>query len=176
MAATQEFERLIQPCLNAGYNLARWLLADDAAAEDALQEASLRAFSYLGGLSGSDARPWFLKIVRNTCYSHLTRHGARSEHHGFDEEELGHMQFAQGQFSDDPAQALELRQKRHAIDMAIAALPAPMREVIVLRELEGLEYKDISHIAGIPMGTVMSRLSRAREQLRSALTRQGLLE
>lgn len=176
MATTQDFERLIQPCLDAGYNLARWLMADDAAAEDALQEASLRAFSYLHALSGLDARPWFLKIVRNTCYNHLSHHNARSERYGFDEEELGHIQFAQGQFSNDPAQALAQRRERHAIDTAIAALPSPMREVIVLREIEGLDYKDISHIAGIPLGTVMSRLSRAREHLRGILSQQGLLE
>jgi len=176
MATTQDFERLIQPCLDAGYNLARWLMADDAAAEDALQEASLRAFSYLHALTGPDARPWFLKIVRHTCYSQLSRHSAQSERYGFDEEALGHMQFAQGQFSSDPAQALAQQRERHLVNAAIAALPPSMREVIVLREIEGLDYKDISHIAGIPMGTVMSRLSRARAHLRGILSKQGLLE
>ena len=98
-------------------------------------------------------------------------HFARMVMNSFDEEALGHMQFAQGQFSSDPAQALAQQRERHLVNAAIAALPPSMREVIVLREIEGLDYKDISHIAGIPMGTVMSRLSRARNSLREVIGR-----
>lgn len=159
------FERRVLPHLDAGYNLARWLLRGDTQAEDAVQEAALRAMRYFDTLRDGDARPWFLGIVRNTCFDALAR--AR--------------QWPQAQMPDDdswdieggsgpgPEEALYEREIGARVDAAIRALPPPLREVVVLRELEGLDYAAIARIAGVPVGTVMSRLSRARERLRQAL-------
>ena len=163
------------PHLDAAYNLARWLLRDDRAAEDAVQEASLRAFRYLDSLRGDAARPWLLGIVRNTCFSALERARNAPESIDFDdagfEAELG----ATPRDDTDPAARLQQRRLRTLIDAAIRALSPPLREVIVLRELEELDYAEIAKIAGVPLGTVMSRLSRARAKLREALapTRLG---
>jgi len=168
------FERLVLPHLDAGYNLARWLLHEEAAAEDVVQDASLRAFRHLDALREEEtARPWFLRIVRNACYSYLeTRRGMR-ELSGLDESELENLQVAEGLTALDPAEILA-RQHEHArIDAAIRALSPPLREVVVLREIEGLNYSDIADVLSIPMGTVMSRLSRARGRLRATLAPQG---
>src|SRR5450830_400530 len=147
--STRNFEHLILPWLDAGYNLARWLVQDETAASDVLQEASLKAFRYLDKLRGDDARPWFLGIVRNACYTHL--------------------QQQQGHHAPDPAHLLHRKQDAGRVNLAIQALPAKLREVIVLREIESLEYADIAQVAGIPVGTVMSRLSRARARLKDML-------
>lgn len=173
MTPAQLFEAHVLPCLDAGFNLARWLLRDDAAAEDALQEASLRAFRYLGSARTGEIRPWFLKIVRHTCYTHLARQRNLSELSGLEDDELAHMQMEAGHAAPDPATLLGQRRDRALIDAALHALPPPLREVIVLREMEGLAYAEIASIAAIPIGTVMSRLSRARAQLRQALNQAG---
>lgn len=166
---TRSFERLVLPHLDAGYNLARWLLHDEAAAEDMLQEASLRAFRHLRALRGESARPWFLKIVRNACYTYLAERRGMKEILGLDESELENFQVSDGVTASDPVEIL-VRQHEHArVDAAILALSPPLREVIVLRELEGLDYADIAAVLSIPMGTVMSRLSRARGRLRIVL-------
>lgn len=169
MNPTQLFELHVIPCLDAGYNLARWLMCDDAAAEDATQDAALRAFTYIGSARLDNIRPWFMKIVRNVCYDHLQRRKNLRELSGLETEELESAQFVAGHYTDDPEQMVWSRLEREQIDGAIRALTPPLREVIILREIEELEYAEIAEVAGIPIGTVMSRLSRARERLRATL-------
>ena len=165
----RSFDSLVLPHLSAGYNLARWLLRDDASAEDAVQEAALRAFRYFESLRGDDARNWFLGIVRNTCFTHLGRSSSAMEQTGLEDAEIEFLQVASGEVSPDPAQTFNRERECTRVNAAIRALPPPLREVIVLRELEDLDYADIAKVAGIPIGTVMSRLSRARARLRVAL-------
>jgi len=164
----------VLPHLDAGYNLARWLLRDPTAAEDAVQEASLRAFRYIDSLRGDDPRPWWLGIVRNTCFTVLERRRSGPEIVEFDEAEfeaaLGHAERS----SSDPAALLEQRRLRTLIDAAIRALSPALREVIVLREFEDLDYAQIAQIVAVPVGTVMSRLSRARAKMRSVLSQSNL--
>lgn len=165
----RRFERLLLPHLAAGYNLARWLTRNEHDAEDLVQEAYLRAFRSFDGYRGGDPRAWLLRIVRNTCYTWLQQQrGWAAEPTGDDPDDL------QG----DPATGPEAQAIRHAdgqlLRGALEELPAEYRETVVLRELEGLSYKEIAEIAGVPLGTVMSRLSRGRQQLqRSVLKRMG---
>ena len=167
----QTFEALVLPHLDAAYNLARWLLRSDQAAEDAVQEASMRAFRYIAKLRGEAARPWLLGIVRNTCFSMLQRSRQAVQTVEFDEAEFDAALVEAEPAHADPFVQLQRRRMRSQIDAAIRALSPPLREVIVLRELEELDYAQIAAIAAVPIGTVMSRLSRAREKLRAALTR-----
>ena len=170
---TRRFEAAALPHLPAAYNLARWLLRDGPQAEDAVQEACLRAFRFFDDLRGQDARPWLLGIVRNTCYDWMRQHRHLADQVEFDElrdsgiDEPGMSSSPLG--GGDPAALWEQRARGQRVDAAIEALAPAFREVIVLRELEELSYEDIARIAGIPIGTVMSRLSRARALLRAAL-------
>jgi RNA polymerase sigma factor (sigma-70 family) len=176
MSEARSFEAAVLPWLDAGYNLARWLLRDEAAAEDVVQEASLRAFRYFASLQGNEARPWFLGIVRNACFTHLRARSDRPEQSGFEEDDLEALQYSAGLMAPNPADVLDSGRKRALMDAAISALPAALREVIVLRELEDLEYAEIAVVASIPIGTVMSRLFRARSQLKIALTQAGVID
>jgi RNA polymerase sigma factor (sigma-70 family) len=166
------FEAATLPHLGAAYNLARWLLRDDQSARDVVQDAYLRGLRYFDSFRGGDARPWLLGIVRNCCYSWLKGQGRAGEQVEFDDEWDGG---AAGQDPsttvEGPEQLLIRKQAKERIDQAIAGLPLAYREVIVLRELEGLSYEQIAEAVGIPLGTVMSRLARARAQLRAALGR-----
>jgi RNA polymerase sigma-70 factor (ECF subfamily) len=171
----QRFELEVLPHLDAGHNLARWLLRDANAAEDAVQESALRAFRYLASLrAGEAAKPWFLGIVRNTCFSQLARQQGRHELSGLDDSDWDRLADSQPAPALDPAQALGAQRKRVLIDAALRALSPALREVIVLRELEDLDYRSIASIAGVPVGTVMSRLSRARARLKELLSTAGL--
>ena len=160
-----QFEALILPHLDAAYTLARYLLRDEHDAQDVVQDAALRAFKHFGGYRGGDARAWFLTIVRNCCHTWQRQRARRRvvplspEHDAVAVEPRG-----------ADASANE-RSDRAAIERAVSALPAEYREVIVLREVEGLSYAEISEVAGVPIGTVMSRLSRARQRLAFALGR-----
>ena len=174
MTPARSFEAAVLPCLDGAYNLARWLLRDDGEAEDVVQEASLRALRYFGSLRDGPAKPWFLAIVRNLCFTHLEERRGRREQTGYEDEALEGLQHDAGQSAPDPAQALDGARERTRIDAAIRALAPPLREVIVLRELEGLDYAEIAQVAGIPIGTVMSRLSRARGRLREMLQQAGI--
>ncbi|HKX44309.1 MAG TPA: sigma-70 family RNA polymerase sigma factor [Burkholderiaceae bacterium] len=176
MSHRQLFDAQVLPHLDAAYNLARWLLRSDQAAEDAVQEASMRAFRHLDTLRGDDARPWLLGIVRNTCFTMLAR--TRSQPHwvDFDEAEFEAAQVEAPRHASDPEQQLQQQRTRTRIDAAIRALSPPLREVIVLRELEDLDYAQIAKIAAVPIGTVMSRLARARGKLRTALASISLGE
>ncbi len=160
MTDRARFEQQVLPHLDAAFNLARWLTRNDHDAEDVVQEALLRAYRFFDGLRGAP-RPWLLAIVRNACFSWLqaNRPAELRAIDGLEQE------------SDAPGpEALAARDvDRRRLNEAIAALPVQFREVLVLRELEDLAYKEIARIAEIPIGTVMSRLSRARRQLAAAL-------
>lgn len=169
------FEARILPLLDSAHNLARWLLRDAAAAEDVVQEASLRAWRYFSALRPhEDARPWFLGIVRNSCYSALARERQRPDLATLDDEGWERLEATAASDVPGPLAALGTQREQAIIDAALRALSPPLREVIVLREFEGLDYRDIARIAGLPIGTVMSRLSRARSQLKHKLTLAGL--
>jgi RNA polymerase sigma-70 factor (ECF subfamily) len=158
------FERAILPHLDAAYNLARWLTRNDHDAEDVVQEACMRAHQFFGGFRGADGRAWLLAVVRNTCYTWLERNRPRKAVIAFDE----HKHSSTDSGASPPSLALR-GEDRQLLCQALEQLPPEHREVIVLRELEGFSYKDIAGITGIPLGTVMSRLSRARERLQNAL-------
>jgi len=154
------FEEVVLPHLDAAFNYARWLTRSDSDAEDVLQDAAVRALRFFSSLRSDDARAWLLTIVRNTWYARFSKAGSADHHAVFDEtkddrpdEQL------------DPEALLIQRQAVERVQRAIEGLPADFREVIVLRELEGLSYKEIAAIVGVPIGTVMSRLARGRERL-----------
>lgn len=168
---TRLFEAAALPHLDAAWNLARWLLRDDQLAQDAVQEAYLRAFRFFDGLRGESARPWLLGIVRNACYDWMRQNRQLSDQVEFDElrdSEAAAFPAASPE-GGDPARQWEQRAQGERINAAIDALPPVYREVVVLRELEEMRYEDIARIAGVPLGTVMSRLSRARALLRESL-------
>jgi len=156
----RRFEHAILPHLGAAYNLARWLTRDEHAAEDLVQEAYLRALKSFAGFHGTDGRGWLLMIVRNSCYTWLRQQHAHGPATAFDEEIHG----MSGEASSPAAVALQ-KEDRQAVRQALESLSVEFREVVVLRELEGLSYKEIAAIADISIGTVMSRLARARAQL-----------
>jgi len=166
---TQRFETAALPHLDAAYNLARWLLRDDHSAQDAVQEAYLRAFRFFEHLRGEDARPWLLGIVRNTCYTLLQKRRQTGEHVEFDEERDTDLIEATVRREDNPERLLLSRLESARLDQAIERLAPRFREVIVLRELEELSYQEIAQTVEVPLGTVMSRLSRARALLREML-------
>lgn len=156
------FEQLVLPHLDAAFNFARWILRSRADAEDVAQEAMLRAYKFFGGFRGGDARAWLLQIVRNTCYSWLQKNRPSEDAMEFNED-------LHGTPSATPEALAMARENREMLTRALEALPPRYREVLVLRELEGCSYKEIAAITSIPIGTVMSTLSRARERLQSAL-------
>ncbi len=152
------------PHLDAAYNLARWLLRNEQDARDSVQEAYLKAFRAYASFHGENGRAWLLTIVRNVCYSHLRRVRRETQPEEFDEQ-----QHVPVDDSLETAARLRRELDREQLDAALAALPEEMREVIVLHELEGLAYKEIAAVVGIPLGTVMSRLARARLRLQREL-------
>ncbi|HEY1381241.1 MAG TPA: sigma-70 family RNA polymerase sigma factor [Gemmataceae bacterium] len=159
-----QFAATFLPHLPAAYNLARWLTRDGHDAEDVVQEAYLRAFRSSGGFRGGDGRAWFLAIVRNTCLTWLRQNRPAAPTVPFDEARHGGPAH-----SDRPVDG-------EALGLALEELPAEFREAVVLRELEGLSYKEIAAVTGVPIGTVMSRLSRGRDLLRRALAGRGAEE
>jgi RNA polymerase sigma-70 factor, ECF subfamily len=158
----ERFEQLVLPYVDAAFNLARWLLRGRSDAEDVAQEALLRACRFFGGFHGGDARAWLLQIVRNTCYTWLEKNRPMDLSMEFDEE-------LHQQTSATPETLAIVADDRKRLTLALETLPPRFREVLVLRELEGCSYKEIAAITSIPIGTVMSSLSRARRQLYSAL-------
>src|SRR5438552_14521671 len=158
------FEAAMLPHLDAAHNLARWLLRNEEDAQDVVQEAYLRAFKAFNGFHGSNGRAWLLTIVRNTSYTLLKKNHAVDLTTTFDEEI-----HASGQESLTPAAILEHSEDAKLMSEAINELPAEFREILTLRHQEGLSYKEIADITQIPVGTVMSRLARARAKLRECL-------
>lgn len=158
------FEEACLPHLAAAYNLARWLTHDDRDAEDVVQEAYLRALRFFGTFRGGDARAWLLAIVRNTSHDWLRKNRPVEVSTPFDEE----VHTPPGD-QVTPESSVLRGADREMLRQALVALPPAWREVIVLRELEGLSYKEIAEVAGIPIGTVMSRLARARSRLQQSL-------
>ncbi len=159
----RDFEQVVVPHLDAAFNYARWLTKNDADAEDVMQDAAIRALRFFGSLRSEDARAWLLTIVRNTWYGRVTA-GSAQHTEVYDE-------MADTRHSDTlgPERLAVQQQTVEQVQRAVETLPVDFREVIVLRELEGLSYKEIAAIVGVPVGTVMSRLSRARERLLVAL-------
>jgi RNA polymerase sigma-70 factor (ECF subfamily) len=162
---SSQFEQLVLPHLDAAYNLARWLTRQKQDADDVVQEAYLRAFRFFPTFRGGDARAWLMTIVRNTCYNWLQANRRLADATEFDEE----------LFTDDSQvpnpEEIALQNATGAlVRRAIDKLPAHFREVLILRELEGLSYREIADITGMPAGTVMSSLARARRRLREILS------
>lgn len=163
------FEEVVLPHLPSAYNLARWLVRNDQDAEDVVQEAYLRAFKFFSGYRGGESRSWLLTIVRNTCYSWLQRNRARELMDSIDDSHEVIVDFA------NPELRLVRAADARMVREALAELPLEFREVMVMREMEELSYKEIAVIADLPIGTVMSRLARGRKRLYSMLaTRMGI--
>jgi RNA polymerase sigma-70 factor (ECF subfamily) len=162
----RQFEEAVLPHMDAAYNLARWLTRNDHNAEDLAQEAYLRAFKFFGSFHGANARSWLLTIVRNTCYTWFRENRPQELTTSFDEN-------IHSTEADpfDPEKLLLQSESAQLLKQALEDLPLEFREVLILRELEGLSYKEIAVIAGIPPGTVMSRLARARRRLKQGLTK-----
>jgi RNA polymerase sigma-70 factor (ECF subfamily) len=156
---------LVLPHLNAAYNLARWLTRNEHDAEDVVQEAYMRALRFFDGFHGGDGRAWLLAIVRNTCYDWLRSNRPAEVPALFDEDLHSTVDP-----SETPENLLMRQADRNRLREVLEALPLPWREVLILRELEGLSYKEIADVAGIKMGTVMSRLARARAELQRHLS------
>jgi RNA polymerase sigma-70 factor (ECF subfamily) len=176
-ASRERFERLVLPHLDAAYNLARWLTRDNDAACDIVQEASLRAFRFRDNLRGEDARPWLLAIVRNTFLTwwRATQRAAAS-HEEYDDDlhgEASETLDAWTQRPSSPEATLVAQSERQRIHACLERLPLAYREVIVLRDLEELAYKEIARVLDIPTGTVMSRLARGRKLLGKFLREGG---
>jgi RNA polymerase sigma-70 factor (ECF subfamily) len=159
------FEQAVVPHLGAAYNLARWLTGNDHDAEDVVQESYLRALKFFGGFRGGNSRPWLLTIVRNTSYTWLRRNRMGEgtteldeEMHGIDYE------------MSNPETVLLAAARSDLVHRALEELPVPLREIVILREMEGMSYKEIAEVAALPIGTVMSRLARARARLEKLLT------
>jgi len=164
----ESFERTVVPLLDAAYTLARHLLRDEHDAQDVVQEAYLRAWRHYAHFRGGDVRPWLLTIVRNCCWS--WRRSTRPARDAVEYDDDVHGDHS----SDLPADSAALEESDRAIlQAALAQLPPEYREVIVLREIEGLSYKEIAAVTGAPLGTIMSRLARARTRLAQALDVRG---
>jgi len=162
-ALRENFDDVVLPHLDAAYRLARWLMRNEHDAEDVLQEASLRAFRYFRTFTGGNGRAWFLTIVRNTCRGWRAR-SVDASTDPFDEEQHSHP----GSGSDPEALMLHVDDLR-LIERAMSHVPDRVRELLVLREIEGLSYRELAVVMRMPMGTVMSSLSRARKTFRGAM-------
>jgi RNA polymerase sigma-70 factor (ECF subfamily) len=159
-ARRRRFEQVALPHLDSAYSLARWLTRNDQDAEDVVQEAFVRALRFIDAFHGTEGRAWLLAIVRNTCFSWMEKNRP-AQMQPFDEDSMQ----PDSQPFPGPESASERAADSRALHTAIAALPPRLRETLVLRELEELSYKEIARIAEVPIGTVMSRLSRARALL-----------
>ena len=161
---TAQFEAIALPHFGAAYNLARWLVREDHDAEDVVQEAYMRAFKSFGGYRGGDIRSWLLTIVRNTCYTWLQQNRSRELTEPI-EDKLDEV----GISTENPETLLLQSVDARLVRQALEKLPIEFREVLIMREMEDLSYKQISAIADLPIGTVMSRLARGRKRLRELL-------
>ena len=166
-AAGECFDDVVLPHLDAAYRLARWMMRNEQDAQDAVQEASLRAWRYFRTFKGGNGRAWFLRIVRNACNDCRTQRG-RAPADPFDEE-----RHCAAGVAADPEALLLQRATAAAIDEAIDHLPERLRKLLVLRELDGLSYREMADVTGAPIGSVMSGLWRARQACRVSLNGVG---
>lgn len=165
---SDRFARVFLPHLDAAYGLAFWLTRNEADAQDAVQEAYLRALRYFAAFRGGDGRNWLLKIVRNACYELRDRGRDAAHAGGLDEDEISPDMVAAGAviaFPRNPETAAIARADGELVRRSLRALPFEFREVVILRELQGCGYREIASIVGVPIGTVMSRLARGRRRL-----------
>lgn len=167
------FANVVMPCLDDAYGLARWLTGNRADAEDVVQEACLRAFRGIAGFSGANAKAWVLTIVRNTAYDWMRKNRPAAILNVEDLEAVERVQAANDtaapSANDNPEAALIARADEARLEAAIAGLPDVFRETLVLRDVQGLDYREIAAITGVPIGTVMSRLARARGRVIASL-------
>jgi RNA polymerase sigma-70 factor (ECF subfamily) len=170
----RRFKELVLPHLDSAYNLARWLTRSDADAQDVVQEACLRAFKYFDGFDGQYANAWLLKIVRNTCFSWIKANRPAAEAMAWEdkaeevEADAASIALNAVGLGRSPEAALAEKQEARRLNRLLAELPPPYREVLILREMEDLSYREIADIVGVPIGTVMSRLARGRQSLQAA--------
>jgi RNA polymerase sigma-70 factor (ECF subfamily) len=165
------FEEVIMPHLDAAYNLARWLTRNEHDAEDVVQDAFLRAFRFFGGFRGGNSRSWLLSIVRNAGYTWLQKN-RKHELETISDEETHEVEDA----ASNPETLVLKSAHQQMVQQALEELPVEFREITVLRELEGMSYKEIAEVANVPVGTVMSRLARARKQLHTSLAKRLQME
>jgi len=161
----ERFEQAVLPHLDAAYNLARWLTRNEHDAQDVTQEAFLRAFRFFDGYQGGNMRAWLMTIVRNTCYTWLRQNRPPEFAEEFDEE----IHSSELAASANSETQLLANADKATVHRALEELPDIFREVLVLREMEGMSYKEIADVASVSLGTVMSRLARARTRLRESL-------
>jgi RNA polymerase sigma-70 factor, ECF subfamily len=169
----EQFEQLVLPHMDAAYNLARWLVRNPQDAEDLAQEAMTRAIKFFSGFRGGDPRAWLLTIVRNSCFTWLGRNRAKDLAE-FDEEThspgiLSHGNQSSIQAPADPETMAVAQAESARVRRALKELPVIFREAVVMRELEGMSYKEIADVTAVSIGTVMSRLARGRDRLRAIL-------
>ena len=164
-SCSSDFEEVALPHLHHAYNLARWLARNDQDAEDIVQEAYLRAFRFYCHFRGGDVRPWLLKIVRNTYYTWSRQNRVPKLSIESEEGDLA----SRDQPCGNPEELAIQNSSSGLLRNALETLSPHFRELLILRELEGLSYKEISNVVGVPTGTVMSRLSRARTRLRQSV-------
>ncbi len=168
------FSALVLPHLGDAYSLARWITGSRADAEDVVQDACLRAFRAISGFAGGNARPWVLTIVRNTAYTWLRKNRPSAV---LVVEDLEGVEAAQANPGDPdhetPETALIAKADAARLEAAIAALPASYRETLILRDVQGLSYREIAEVTGVPIGTVMSRLARGRDQVIETIGRSA---
>jgi RNA polymerase sigma factor (sigma-70 family) len=172
---SKRFEEIFVAHLDAAYDLARWLTRDQRNAEDVVQEACLRAFKFINSFHGDNGRAWLLAIVRNTYYTWLDKNRTEALNVPFDEDDTGSAELAALEADSNYGvdHLLQQADSRRLVNQALRQLPPEFREAIVLREMEELSYKEIAAIANIPIGTVMSRLARARKLLLHSLRQLG---
>ncbi len=163
----RRFEEMMMPHLDAAFNLARWLTRNEHDAQDVVQDAFLRAYKFFGGFHGGNSRAWLLSILRNTAYTWLQKNRKEDLGAAFDEG----LESIEDTASNPETLAIQ-NADREELMRAMEQLPLEFREALVLRELEGMSYKEIAELVEVPVGTVMSRLARARKHLQHALTRR----
>ena len=170
----KRFEALVLPHLDAAWRLARWLTRNEADAEDLVQEAYMRAWRFFASLRGEDAKPWLMRIVRNCWFSRARTEAGRGKHASFEDAEAEVEQVLQAEAEPDGAEQRLVRLEDGAlVRRAMDTLPDEFREVLVLREVEEMAYRDLAETTGVPIGTVMSRLSRARKLLGERVRRMS---